>query len=681
MTNAATAVRRGARYAGLDGIRAIAVTLVVVYHLFPRVGMHSGFVGVDVFFVLSGFLITSLLLREHGDTGRIALRPFWVRRARRLLPALAVLVLVCTAAAWAIGGDVLVGVGPQLVGAATFTSNWFAIAAGEDYFASTAPELYRNLWSLAVEEQFYLLLPLAALLIVGLRVRSARAGVLLGVAALSVAWAVFVAASTGDTSRVYYGTDTHAFGLLLGAGLAAVLQRSPSRPIAPPLTLAPPVALAPGWRVVSDPRASGSRFPGAARGRAGIRILAGVGLAALVATVVLAAVEQPQDAVGTVWLLVTVSALTAAVIAASIQPGSPLGRALDVAPLRWIGERSYGIYLWHWPVLVLLQAALPALHGNVLLGVVAAAITLAFAAASYRWVETPIRREGLRAVLVRFRRAWGSSSPRRLVPALTAVTGMLLVMATTAAVFSAPDETSAERAIQVGDAALRASPPADPSPSATPTPTPTPTPRGTPPVLEVEEVRGADVTAVGDSVMLAAAPKLLDGIPGIAVDAKVSRSMWAAPGILRSLEKRGELRRYVVVALGTNGPVDESVLRQIVRIIGADRSLILVTASAPRDWIDGVNRRLRDFARTHDNVVLARWDEAIAPHPEALAGDGIHPGSRGGVIFTRTVRAALDRAARERALAEHMDQMREYRQQVTSADDSQHPRRVPANAR
>lgn len=414
-----------------------------------------------------------------------------------------------------------------------------------------------------------------------------------------------------------------------------------------------------------------------------MRVASLAGLAALIGAILLAAVDTPEDAVGTVWLLVAVSALTAAVIAASVQPGSPLGRALDIAPLRWIGERSYGIYLWHWPVLVLLQAALPALEGTGLLGGIAAVATLVLAAASYQWIETPIRREGLRAALSRFRQALGASVPRRIVPILTAATGMVLVAATSAAVLSAPEETSAERAIQVGAAALDASPPAEPSPSASPSasPSPTPSPRGTPPVLEVEDVRGADVTAVGDSVMLAAAPKLLDGLPGIAVDAKVSRSMWAAPGILRGLEKRGELRRYVVVALGTNGPVDEGVLRQIVRIIGPDRSLVLVTAWAPRDWIDGVNRRLRDFARTHDNVVVARWDEAIAPHPEALAGDGIHPGTRGGTIFTRTVRAALDRAAREQALAGHTAQMRAYRQQAGGAGDGQQPRRVAPTAR
>jgi hypothetical protein len=147
------------RYAGLDGLRALAVVLVVVYHLFPGWVLHSGFVGVDVFFVISGFLITSLLLREHDRTGRIALLAFWTRRARRLLPALAVVVTVSASAAWLVGGDVLLGLGRQVLGAITFSSNWASLSAGASYFAGTQPELLRNLWSLAVEEQFYVLWP------------------------------------------------------------------------------------------------------------------------------------------------------------------------------------------------------------------------------------------------------------------------------------------------------------------------------------------------------------------------------------------------------------------------------------------------------------------------------------------------------------------------------------------
>jgi peptidoglycan/LPS O-acetylase OafA/YrhL len=134
------------RFAGLDGLRALAVGLVVVYHLFPGSWVRGGFIGVDVFFVISGFLITTLLLREHSNTGRIALGGFWQRRARRLLPAMAIVVTVCATAAWLIGGDALVHLGDQVLGAATFSYNWVSIAGGGGYFAAASPELFRNFW-------------------------------------------------------------------------------------------------------------------------------------------------------------------------------------------------------------------------------------------------------------------------------------------------------------------------------------------------------------------------------------------------------------------------------------------------------------------------------------------------------------------------------------------------------
>lgn len=155
-------VRSRPHYGGLDGLRAIAVGLVLVYHLFPGV-LPGGFLGVDIFFVISGFLITSLLLHEYTFEGKIRLGMFWRRRARRLLPALALVLLVCIALGLVIGGDLLVGIGAQLAGAAFFVNNWVYIATGADYFAKDNPELFRNTWSLSIEEQFYLVLPLMLL--------------------------------------------------------------------------------------------------------------------------------------------------------------------------------------------------------------------------------------------------------------------------------------------------------------------------------------------------------------------------------------------------------------------------------------------------------------------------------------------------------------------------------------
>ncbi|MEQ1738212.1 MAG: acyltransferase, partial [Rhodoglobus sp.] len=221
---------------------------VLAYHLFPSAAI-GGYLGVDVFFVISGFLITTLLIGEHAKAGGISVPRFWLRRARRLLPALALVVLAGGTAAAFIGGDVLVRLGSQVVGAATFSSNWVYIAQGSSYFDEATPELFRTFWSLAVEEQFYLVWPGLLLLLLLLRWQWARvAVVVLAAAASAVAMAVLFT-PPGDPTRVYYGTDTHSFGLAIGAALALLMSaRMPGRPLT--RALAPLGALAVGVLVV-----------------------------------------------------------------------------------------------------------------------------------------------------------------------------------------------------------------------------------------------------------------------------------------------------------------------------------------------------------------------------------------------------------------------------------------------
>ncbi|MFM2353204.1 MAG: hypothetical protein RLZZ608_610, partial [Actinomycetota bacterium] len=218
------------RLPGLDGLRALAIVLVLAYHLFPGLA-PGGFIGVDVFFVVSGYLITALLIAEHREHGRISLGRFWARRARRLLPALIVVVGLSSAVAALIGGDILVGIGWQLAGVLTFSSNWWSIAQGASYLDQTSPDLFRHAWSLAVEEQFYLVWPLAMILLLFLPLRWLRVAVPL---ALAVVAAVAMAVLAGDpvvdpapASVAYLSTLTHGFGLLVGAGVA--LSREPMR--------------------------------------------------------------------------------------------------------------------------------------------------------------------------------------------------------------------------------------------------------------------------------------------------------------------------------------------------------------------------------------------------------------------------------------------------------------------
>ena len=221
MTTASTPP--SSRLSGLDGLRAIAVLAVIAFHFLPD-SVKGGYVGVDVFFVISGFLITGLLVRERSGVGRISLGGFWARRARRLIPALILVVAACSATALFIGGDVLVGLGSQVLGAATFSSNWIAIAQGQSYFDATTPELFRNLWSLAVEEQFYLLWPLALLLLLLVRNRYARACIALALAAASaVAMALLALPGYAAAPRARCGRSSSS-----GSAPTAGSRRRPS---------------------------------------------------------------------------------------------------------------------------------------------------------------------------------------------------------------------------------------------------------------------------------------------------------------------------------------------------------------------------------------------------------------------------------------------------------------------
>ncbi|MCP2638082.1 acetyltransferase [Microbacterium sp. HD4P20] len=687
MTSNAPA-ERPARYRGLDGLRAIAVTLVVVYHLFPPALLPGGFVGVDVFFVISGFLITSLLLREHDATGRVGLRAFWQRRARRLLPALALVVVVCSTLAWLIGGDVLVHLGAQVLGAATFSYNWVSIAAGSGYFAAATPELFRNFWSLAVEEQFYVLWPLLFPIFLLLPRAWARVGVALALATASAVWMGTAVDRGDDLTRAYFGTDTHAFGLLLGVGLAFLLAPMLARPPAPPAPASPSTAaLAPGWMVVI-PRFGGGTGPVATEAPPSVarvtrpawvdapraRLVTGIAGILAILGVVAVSMLPPVDSAATFpGALLVASVLTAVAITAGVWPGSWFGPAIDVAPLRWIGDRSYGIYLWHWPLLVLAVAAFAGTGTSagvpVWIGLGVLAATAVASALSYRFVEMPVRRRGLRGS-ARVLAARLRSGPRARIRAIgVALAGVVFVAGTGAAIAAAPAASTSEAVVAAGRHALEqaqreAEIGGDPGATATPDATETADATATPGATEAPgasgepgatdaadpaavHVSGDRITAVGDSVMLASARGLLERLPGIAVDAEVSRSIWAGPGILDSLAAGGVLRPYVVVALGTNGPVNIESLERMAAAIGPERHLVLVNAYAPRDWIPGVNADLQAFADARHNVSIADWSGAISARVDLLAGDHVHPGGEGGRLFAETIADAVDAAERD----------------------------------
>ena len=349
----------GPRNAALDGLRALAVSAVLLFHGGVS-WLPGGFLGVDLFFVLSGFLITGLLLAEHKQSGRIRLGAFWARRARRLLPALFVMVLVVVAVAGIAGAD---GVAPGLRGDALSTlgyvANWRLVLEGSGYFAQQAdPSALQHTWSLAIEEQFYLLWPLMLLLALRLGRGSRRLFVAVTSVGLvaSAAGTAVASVAAASTSSLYYRTDTRAQALLLGALIAAVLPTSQV----------------------------GSR-----RRSALTTVLAVTGL--LGSALLWTSAHGDSSWLYRGGLLAAAAAAGALVCAAAIGPQTLVGRTLGLLPLRALGRISYGVYLWHWPLDLALTHDRTGLSGPSLLAVRLVA-TLAAATLSWFLVEQPLRR-------------------------------------------------------------------------------------------------------------------------------------------------------------------------------------------------------------------------------------------------------------------------------------------------
>jgi peptidoglycan/LPS O-acetylase OafA/YrhL len=602
-----------ARAPGLDGVRALAVLAVIGFHEGAS-ELPGGFLGVDVFFVLSGFLITDLLVARYTGTGRLDPAGFWARRARRLLPALAVMLVVVTAAAAVIEPAQRGPLRLALLAAATYTSNWYQVLHHVSYFAAAAqfgaPAPLDHLWSLAIEEQFYLLWPvLLWLIVIRLPGRRARVVVALTGAAVSALAMTVQYTPGGDPSAVYYGTDTHASALLIGTALALAW---PLRTLA----AAPPVLA---------------------------RRIEAAGLAGLVVLAWAAGHFSGSDpAVYPAGLLL--AALAAAALVAAAAGQGLIAAVTGWRPLRWVGIRSYGIYLWHWPVIALGTALAAPGAVSPWLWPVEIAVTIALAAASWRYVETPILRDGLRATV----RRWlglvaqasrppgrpAATSGRAVPVTVAAATALAVVVAGYGLARPAASAEPSGLLQQVADGqrVTAASPRASSSPAAA---SPPACRRGS------HGVAGGQVTAIGDSVMLASAAALERLLPGVYIDAKLDRQMSAGLAAIQNLAAAGRLRPLVVIGLGTNGDVTAVQLRQLRRIMGPGRELVLVNTFGPESWEHEVNVALGAAARHFRHTQLADWDGAIAGRTSLLWPDGIHPRPAGATLYAHVVIKAL----------------------------------------
>jgi peptidoglycan/LPS O-acetylase OafA/YrhL len=604
------------RVPGLDGVRALAVLAVLAFHQgLPWI--PGGFLGVDVFFVLSGYLITDLLVVGYRKRGGIGLGRFYQRRARRLLPALALMLITVTAAVSVLEPGQRATLRPAILGAVTYTSNWWQAFAHQSYFSLYGPPpAFEHLWSLAVEEQFYLIWPvLLAVILTLVHSPRRRALVAWGGAVASALVMLAIYQPGGDPSLVYYGTDTHASALMIGAALALT------------------------WPLAKVARSSGWAT----------KLLDSLGAAALL--ILAWAVWHLAGSNSALYPYGLVLAALAAggLLLAAAAPGR-IGSLLSWQPLRWLGIRSYGIYLWHWPVIAITTGLAARSATSAPIRIADTVLPIALAAASWRWLEEPILRNGLRSELAR---RWhllligprGSlTTPAAAVPTLLAVA--LVAIAGTAGygLASGQPARTLQSQIQQG---LRVSastlPSSGPSGQANPRwviPGRAPFHRGahvTAAKRRRAPVMGRKVMAIGDSVMLASAPELAAAIPGIYINAKVSRFMLAGISIIDRLARQDRLRQVVVVGLGTNGPVTPRQVRALRAAVG-DRWLVLINTFVPRSWEHEVNTALARAARRYPNVLLVNWYNTIVHRQGLLWNDDIHPQPVGGRLYAKIVR-------------------------------------------
>jgi peptidoglycan/LPS O-acetylase OafA/YrhL len=588
---------------GLDGIRAVAVLAVLAYHL--NFGWASGgLLGVQVFFVLSGYLITDLLLAEYRRHRGIRLGQFWLRRARRLLPALLVMLFVVVGWATLFDRSQLSALRSDLPSSIFYFSNWWFIFHHVPYFAKFGPPSpLGNLWSLSIEEQFYLIWPL--LLLAGMRWIGSRrilGALTLALAALSALEMGLIFASLppgGDPTRVYDGTDTRAFALLIGAALAFGLPRN---------------------------RVFGPITPGARRL---LNTVGAVGLIGIFLMFWQTNEYQPFLYEGGMVLL---AVLTAMVIGVTVHPGSQLQTILGWEPLRWVGERSYAIYLWHYPVIVLTTplGAPPSLVRALL----QSAATIGLAALSWRFVEDPVRHGALDRLVQRIRRRqW---TVPQLRPVGWAVVGVVAANAVLCALglVGVVEASAADPGSQV--ASILPDARHHPVPTTTLPVAPGSTTTTTAPPA------GQGVTAIGDSLMVDAAPYLQTLLPGITFDAQVGQQLYQVQGAVSQLKAEGAVGNRLILELGTNGPFTVPQLQALLNALGPQQKIVLVNTAVPRPWAQQVNQTIATVAQSYPNTVVVDWSAESANCAQCLYPDGVHLDPTGAKYYATLMVQALE---------------------------------------
>ena len=600
---------------GLDGLRCIAVMAVLLYHISPN-QFVGGYIGVDLFFVISGFLITYRNLQNIQNPNKtFTLKNFWLRRARRLIPALVLVILVCVPLGAIIYPDILVGAFRQVAGALTYSTNWVEIIHGSNYFDQANPSLFKNFWSLAVEEQFYIIWPPLLLLLLSRRLKNSQLITIVATIAVVSMILMGVLASDSNYTRVYYGTDTHCFGLALGIILAFIWNKENG-------------SLSKEW-LCSQKWTVG---------------LAPVGLIGFVAIVFLvtdtSTFAYPFGlALGSLFSLF----LIASVI---IRPQSIFTRIMELAPLRWIGVRSYGIYLWHWPMLVFGRILIPTAMGtveNVAVDALFALISFAASDLSYRFVEEPLRKDG-------FIKSFQKLVDRvriGFVGRAQAAACIILVVATIVAIATAPEKTQLQQQIE----ALQTETEQTQSDDSSQTNNEESGGGDTSSIPNYDEAQmtgipdGSTVTAIGDSLISGNSIGFKSEFENINFLAEPIRQWAQGVEVVKEGLAQGQIRQNVILDFGTNGGVeDEALVRQVLDQLGPDRRILIYNIYSPSTFVDEANAIYAKLAEEYPNVYLVDWYSIAKAHPEYLNSDRTHTNIEGQNAFVGAAESVFEQS-------------------------------------
>jgi peptidoglycan/LPS O-acetylase OafA/YrhL len=562
------ATKRGIQYIpAIDGLRALAVIAVMFYHL-GFSWIPGGFLGVDLFFVISGYVITRLLLDSIAQSGGLDLRGFYLARARRLLPALLFTVITTTIAIGIWAPDTIKRFITDMPFALTGTMNWWLVAREQDYFESIGrPPLLQHTWSLAVEAQFYLVWPLILYFILKKLGKNRIPFAALTIAAASGVTLLIVslsldASNSSDVSHIYFGTDTHSIGLFLGAALAV------------------------SW----IPQNFTTTLTKQAQ-----NFIDGVGVFGFIG--ILATFLFIDESDPTLYKIAfpLAAIFGAAIIMSVVHPASRFAPLLENPVLLWIGQRSYAIYLWHWIIFQVTRPTVDLAGQTWALYSLRILIVFALADISLRYVEIPIRRGAIKYWLkgLKYRTKKERSRQTRFFFSI-----FIVVLALSSVV--------SVRAISIGNEQRAA---IEQSVGASEVSVPNPSSEG--------------IWLTGDSVILGIRTSLNEVTPVSLINARIGRQ---APELLDVMkrDKKTAGDSPVIFNLGNNGLLQEAVVREIFELVKSQSSIIVVNTAVPRPWRDSNNSLLSQVASQYSNVRLIDWKSISEGRPEYFAPDGVH---------------------------------------------------------